>query len=93
MELQKHGFEKNLFFYRTIAKAEIDFVLCRGEQLFPIKVKFGKKDQPVPVVVKNFMKTYSHLTQKAIILTQDELRFEGDCIFIPVSLFPFLKLD
>lgn len=92
-ELQKHGFEKNLFFYRTIAKAEIDFILCRGNQVLPIKVKFGKKGQPVPVVVKNFMKTYSDVAQKAIILTEDELRFEKECIFIPVSLFPFLKID
>lgn len=92
MELRKYGPDHNLFFYRTIAKAEIDFILCLEKEVIPIKIKFGKKKQKTPVVVKNFMSMYSHLVKKAIVITQDELRFEKDCIFLPVTILPFLKM-
>lgn len=91
-ELRKHGFKHNIFFYRTIAKAEIDFVLCKDKEVIPIKIKFGKKKQKVPVVVKNFMKTYSDTVHRAIVITQDELRFEKKCLFIPLTVLPFLDL-
>lgn len=91
-ELRKHGHEQNIFFYRTIAKAEIDFVLCKDKEVIPIKIKFGKKKQKVPVVVKNFMEMYQDVAKRALIITQDELRFEKDCVFVPVALFPFLNL-
>lgn len=91
-ELRKHGNENNLFFYRTIAKAEIDFILCKEKEIIPIKIKFGKKKQKVPVVVKNFMKMYAPMAKQAIVVTQDELRFEKDCMFVPASVLPFLKV-
>lgn len=91
-ELRKHHHTNNLYFYRTIAKAEIDFILCEDTKLVPIKIKFGKKKQKVPVVLKNFLKTYEGLAEKGIVITQDELRFEKDCVFIPFTLFPFLDV-
>lgn len=91
-ELRKLNYNDNIFFYRTIAKAEIDFIICKERELIPIKVKFGKKKQKVPVVMKNFMKTYKDTVKKGIVITQDELRFEENCIFVPFSLFPFLDI-
>ncbi|OGH66525.1 MAG: hypothetical protein A3B90_00785 [Candidatus Magasanikbacteria bacterium RIFCSPHIGHO2_02_FULL_41_13] len=91
-ELQKHHHTSNLYFYRTIAKAEIDFILCQDKKLIPIKVKFGKKKQKLPVVMKNFLKTYEHMAHKGIVITQDELRFEKNCVFIPFTLFPFIDI-
>jgi predicted AAA+ superfamily ATPase len=91
-ELRRHHHTNNLYFYRTIAKAEIDFVLCKEKELIPIKIKFGKKKQKVPVVMKNFIKKYENTTHTGIIITQNELRFEKNCLFIPYTLFPFLDI-
>lgn len=91
-ELRKMKNTENLFFYRTIAKAEIDFIISKEKELIPIKVKFGKKKQKVPVVMKNFMKTYGAMAKQGIVITQDELRFEENCIFVPFTLFPFLEI-
>lgn len=91
-ELRKLGYEDDMFFYRTIAKAEIDFVICKEKELIPIKIKFGKKKQEVPVVEKNFMKMYGKMVKKSIVITQDELRYEDNCIFIPVTLLPFVEI-
>ncbi len=91
-ELRKLDYNNNIFFYRTIAKAEIDFVICKDKEVIPIKVKFGKKKQKVPVVMKNFMESYGSIVKRGIVITQDELRFEKDCVFVPFTLFPFLNI-
>lgn len=91
-EIRKMGHNDNIYFYRTIAKAEIDFVLCTTDEIIPIKIKPGKKNQKVPVVLKNFKSTYSDYVKKMIVVTQDELRWEDNCLFIPYTLFPFLTL-
>lgn len=90
-ELLKKGYTDNIYFYRTIAKAEIDFILCKEKEIIPIKVKFGKKRQKVPVVIKNFMKLYPEVAKRAIVITQDELRYESNCTFVPICLVPFIK--
>lgn len=91
-ELRKLGYESDMFFYRTIAKAEIDFVICKEKELIPVKIKFGKKKQEVPVVEKNFMKMYGKMVKRSIVITQDELRYEEGCIFLPVTLLPFVQI-
>lgn len=89
-ELRKTEHNNKLFFYRTIAKAEIDFVICGEEDIIPVKVKFGRDKQKVPVVMKNFMSAYKPLVKKAIVITRDELRYEDNCVFLPISLLPFV---
>lgn len=91
-ELRKMGYNHNLFFYRTIAKAEIDFVICGDKEIIPIKIKFGKHKQTGPVAIKNFQRLYGDMVNRGVIITRDELRFEDGWAFIPYILLPFVKL-
>jgi predicted AAA+ superfamily ATPase len=78
-----------LFYYRTISKSEIDFILNTESGLIPAEVKFRKKVS-IPVSIKNFIKNYSKNTEYAIIFTQDYIAKKDNFFFIPVILTEFL---
>lgn len=51
---------KNLRFWRTLDKAEVDFVISEGESVLPIEVKYSKLKKPqVTRSLRNFIKAYS----------------------------------
>lgn len=67
-----HHFEsKRLYYYRTISKAEIDFIVHHGERKEAMEVKFRDKVSSTPVVMWNYAKNYR--TKKMIIVTKREL--------------------
>lgn len=92
-ELRKMDYNKKLFFYRTIAKAEIDFVINAETEIMPIKIKLGKKVKRVPVVMKNFVGLYENKVKKAIIVTEDDLHYDGLFVFVPIMLLPFIDFE
>ena len=79
-------------YYRTISKAEVDFILhCRGTMI-PLEVKYRKGQQPIPSEFKNFSGRYPDKVSKTIIITRDYLHQEGNHYFIPYLVFPFMQL-
>lgn len=91
-ELMKNHSIHDLQFYRTIAKAEIDFVAHVGdEQLIPIEIAWRQGSQKVSVAMKNFVKKYEKRVKQVIVLTQDDVRQDGKILYIPVVLLPFLE--
>jgi len=79
------------FFYRTYDGAEIDFVLKRGNEIFPIEVKYQNfVKEKVPTVMKNFMKARGERCQKGLVITKDFIGKKcfdfGEIYFIPLSL-------
>jgi hypothetical protein len=57
-------------YWRTLAKAEVDFILNIGDRIIPIEVKFTSFKSPkVSRAFKNFIEEYK--PQKALILTKD----------------------
>ncbi len=82
----------NIYFYRTISKSEIDFIVKNKDKLVPIEVKFQKSIN-VPVSIKNFNKNYADKVDYNIIITLDRLDFQNNTYFIPVVLFPFVGFD
>ena len=73
-------------FWRTTGKAEIDFILTKGDKIIPIEVKMSGK---ITRGFHSFLKTYS--PERAVVVTLDkfEERKIGDTrvIFVPVWYF------
>ena len=76
-----------LKYWRTLSKAEVDFIIEIGEELVPIEVKYSYFKRPqITRSFRNFILQYQ--PQKAIVLTKNfwgDLKFEKTIIkFIPV---------
>jgi len=84
--------EDNIYFYRTISKSEIDFILKYKDRLIPIEVKF-QKNTNVPVSIRNFNKNYADKIDYNIIVTLNKMDFQSNTYFIPVVLLPFVRFD
>ena len=92
-ELQNKFSDENIFFFRTVSKAEIDFIIQKENKLIPLEVKFSRKQTTLPVVMKNFNINFQNI-DKNIIITKNNLNYneELNCFFIPVYLLPFILL-
>jgi hypothetical protein len=85
------GESMRFFFYRTYDGAEIDFVLKRGNEIFPVEVKYQNfVREKVPTVMGNFMKAKRERCQKGLVVTKDFIGKKsygfGEVYFIPLSL-------
>lgn len=83
--------EDNIYFYRTISKSEIDFIVKDKNRLVPIEVKF-QKNANIPVSIRNFNKNYADRIDYNIIVTLNKLGFQNNTYFIPVVLLPFVEM-
>jgi len=62
--------EAAINYWRTIAKAEVDFVLRIRDDTVPIEVKYqGFKEPKVSRSLLNFIKSYE--TERAVVVTRD----------------------
>jgi predicted AAA+ superfamily ATPase len=83
--------KKQIYFYRTISKAEIDFVVEKSyKKYLLIECKYRNKKSSIPVVMKNF-EDYYGVSQK-IIITKDYLEKSDNVFYIPAFLFAFIDL-
>lgn len=78
-----------LYFWRTIGKQEVDFVLKKGVEQIPIEVKYKEFKKPqITLGMKNFIKTYKSKT--AIVATKNyqgfDTIYECNIYFIPAYL-------
>lgn len=88
-ELRKKLDKNQIYYYRTVSKAEIDFVIEKSYEKYDIiEVKYRNKVN-LPIVVKNFGENYNVL--KKIIITKDILTYENEIKYIPACLFPFMN--
>jgi len=78
-----------LFYYRTISKSEIDFIIRKGTRLIPVEVKFKKK-MSIPVAMKNFFSNYSQEAEYGVVVTKDLIGRTRDVYFLPVVLLDFV---
>jgi hypothetical protein len=69
--------EENIYFYRTISKSEIDFIIKDKDRLIPMEVKF-QENANVPVSVRNFSKNYADRINYNIVVTLDKLDFQSN---------------
>lgn len=80
-----------LFYYRTISRAEIDFIAQYDNFLIPIEVKFRKKAS-TPVALKNFISNYKNRIKYGLMLTQNIMDRKNNIYFLPVTLLDFIHL-
>ena len=78
-----------LYFWRTISKQEVDFVLKKENKIIPIEVKYQNfKKSQITIGMKNFIELYQ--PKQAIIITKDYQDFikinKCEVYFIPVYL-------
>lgn len=79
-------------FYRTISKAEIDFIFQKSfDKIIPMEVKYRNKVN-VPEIMQNFSKNYSSKIDKKIIITKNKLEIKEDVYLIPACLVSFINL-
>jgi len=89
-ELSKVYKKDQIFFYRTISKAEIDFVIEESYNSYIlIEVKYRNKVW-LPKVMKNFEEKYG--VNKKIIITKDLLNIVDDTYYVPACLLSFVEI-
>ena len=85
--LRDHIYQEQLFYFRTLSKSEIDFIVDLGEHKLPIEIKFRKKVTTIPIAMVNFKKNYH--TNRFIVVTKNDFSESGENLFIPMPLFEF----
>ncbi|MBT3581774.1 ATP-binding protein [bacterium] len=94
LELRQKFALEDIYFYRTVSKSEIDWVVQDQQQFILLEVKFTNKPPSEKLVqFTNFATQYPQVKLK-IILTKDVLSFnpKNNIYFIPVYLLPFINL-
>ncbi len=80
----------NIFYYRTISKSEIDFVVKTEKWFIPIEVKYTNKVNNMPVAINNFEENYKEISKK-ILITKNDLSVNGNNYKLPFYLLPFVS--
>lgn len=89
-----HIYSDDLYFYRTSAGAEIDFVDLESKQV--IEVKYSKKVNSMTKNILNFIEDHADLKiSKKIMASKDQLKIDlkNKQYIIPAPLFPFIDFD
>ena len=81
---------ERLFYYRTISKSEIDFIVDYGESKEAVEVKFQSRACSIPAAMRNFAKKYN--AKKFIIITKNVFKESSNTLFVPLPVFEFYLL-
>ena len=68
--LKNKALLKEIKFWRTTAKSEVDFVLLEGEEIIPIEVKYQNNVRSIPRTIKSFIDSYH--PARAWVITRDQ---------------------
>ena len=80
----------NLYFWRTIAGAEVDFVIVEGGKILPIEIKYSKLKNPkITRSLRNFIKAYS---PKEALVVNLSLNEEKEIMGTKVKFVPYYVL-
>lgn len=90
----KNNYGKDsIFYYRTISKSEIDFILKFEDKIIPIEVKSITKKINTPKAISFFQEKYSKQKRApSIIITDNLLDKSENTYFIPSGLLPFIDI-
>lgn len=85
---------ENIFYYRTLSKTEIDFIISAGNKLIPLEVKSGSAR--APAILTSFGKRNTGVAPYSILVNNDKLTKIGtasNVIYcIPATLLPFVEI-
>jgi predicted AAA+ superfamily ATPase len=80
-----------VFYYRTLAKAEIDFIVRYDGMHLPIEIKFRNKPTVSSKIYRSFKENYK--SELFIVVSKETLKKEEDKIYIPILLLPFIDFS
>jgi len=86
-ELYSHGWA--LYYFNSKKQGELDFVLERDMEIFPIEVKSGKTYRRHNALV-NVMQNEEYKLRHAIVLCNDNLMEEGQTLYAPIYMLMFI---
>jgi len=89
--LKKKFDKESIYFYRTVSKSEVDFVIKEKQDFILMEIKFRNKIK-LPYPVKRFNEQYGNVAY-IVIITKDLLKKEGNVIYLPVVLLPFVSFS
>ena len=87
-ELRNKFDHDEIYFYRTISKSEIDFIVRAEDALIPVEVKFTNKKPSRPVALKHFAEVYEN-AGTGVVVTKNHI-IKSDFYGIPAYLVPFV---
>ena len=88
-ELKAHGF--NLFYYRSKAVGELDFVIeVGGGHVLPLEVKSGK-DYRRHSALDNVLGRANYQIEEAVVLCEDNVSTDGRVVYAPVYMVSVLE--
>ena len=90
-ELLAHGFE-NLYYYNSKRMGEVDFVVERQGNVFPIEVKSGK-DYARHRALNNILDCPEYTIPEAIVLCNDNLTVKEKVVYAPIYMTMFLHKE
>lgn len=83
--------KEDLKFYRTLSKAEIDFIAKGKHGQYAIEVKSTQRKISVPRIMESFEKQYGGETFFKVIVTDNLLEKNKEVLFLPIALVPFIE--
>ena len=90
-ELRNKFDHNEIYFYRTISKSEIDFIVREEDSLIPIEVKFTNKRPSRTVALKHFAEVYKN-AGTGVIVTKNHI-IKSNFYGIPSYLVPFINFS
>lgn len=89
LELMRMVPREDIHYWRTVAKAEVDFVLRVGGEPVPVEVKYQRGEVGVPRSLRNFIRAYK--PSRALLVTRDFLSKQEvgktQVLFVPAYCF------
>ncbi len=82
----------SLFYFNSKKQGELDFLVRINDSILPIEVKSGK-DYVRHNALKNVMENKEYGLKKAVVLTNDNVKVNGNIVYLPVYMAAFIKND
>jgi len=87
----KHEYgRENIFFYRTLSKTEIDFIVSVPNRRVPLEVKSGAAK--ASVALRSFRDKHENAAPYAVLANDGALAKKDSVYFIPLALLPFVDI-
>ncbi len=87
-EFKSHGFK--LYYFNSKKQGEVDFVFSIDGDVVPVEVKSGKT-YARHNALKNVMESDIYNIKRAYVLCNNNLRVNGNVVYIPIYMAMFIK--
>ncbi len=90
-ELRAHGFER-LYYFKSRKQGESDFLISRGNTVFPLAVKSGR-DYTKHHALDRILSNPKYGLQSAIVFSNANVSTDGKIIYYPIYMLMFIQRE